>query len=458
MVKRYIYLGMSAILALAGCAGSRGTAMPVPRLLGRDIQSFRASSDNAEKSVSTEAVEPRDTITLHRALALALMKNPELAAYSWDVRAAEARALQASLLPNPEIEVEVEEFDAGGDGNAGGFDTAETTIVLSQLVELGGKRRKRTEVAKLKSELAGWDYEAKRLAVFTETTKAFVNVLASQERVTLAELSAKLAEDIFQTVTERVKAGKVSPLEQIRAKVTLSISQIEMKRSKLELDTARKQLAAMWGISSPRFSTVKGEFETVIDEIPPLAELFPHVSENPNLARRETDVRLKQSSIALEKAGRVPDLTASAGIQQFEETGDDAFTFGFSLSIPLFDRNQGSIREAEHLLAKARTEQLAAGIQIRKKLAEVHQELSSSHLASIMLRKDILPAAKRAFEAARDGYQQGKFGYLEVLDAQRTLFEARDQYIGTLRAYHKAVADVEQLIGMRLDTVRNNPE
>ncbi len=458
MVRKYIYLGMSAILALAGCAGPRGTGMPVPRPLGRDIQSFHAFSDDVEKSVTTEAVELQDTITLRQALALALMKNPELAAYSWDVRAAEARSLQATLLPNPQMEIEVEEFDAGRDGNASGFDTAETTIVLSQLVELGGKRRKRTEVAKLKSELTGWDYEAKRLAVLTETTKAFVNVLASQERVTLAESSARLAENVFQAVTERVKAGKVSPLEQIRAKVTLSISQIEMKRSKQELDIAGKQLAAMWGISSPRFSTVKGEFETVIDEIPPLDELFPHVSENPGLARRETDVRLKQSSIVLEKAGRVPDLTTSVGIQQFEETGDNAFTFGFSLSIPLFDRNQNSVREAEHLLAKARTEQLTTSVQIRKELAEVHQELSSSHLASITLKRDILPAARHAFEAARDGYQQGKFGYLEVLDAQRTLFEVRNQYIEALRSYHKAVAGVEQLIGVRLDTARNNPE
>jgi len=108
MVKKCSYFGMSAILALAGCTGPRGTGMPVPRPLGRNLQSFHASSDDAENVVSAEAVERQDTITLRQALALTLIKNPELVVYSRDIRAAEARILQAKALPNPEMEVEVE--------------------------------------------------------------------------------------------------------------------------------------------------------------------------------------------------------------------------------------------------------------------------------------------------------------------------------------------------------------
>ncbi|MFC1461084.1 TolC family protein, partial [Verrucomicrobiota bacterium] len=163
MVKKYIYFGMSAILALAGCAGPRGTGMPAPRPLGRDIQSFHASSEDVDTSVSAEAVERQDTITLRQALALALMKNPELAVYSWDIRAAEARILQAKALPNPEMGIEVEEF--GGSGDAQGFDSAKMSIVLSQVIELGGKRAKRRNTAALEMDLAAWQYEAKRLDI-----------------------------------------------------------------------------------------------------------------------------------------------------------------------------------------------------------------------------------------------------------------------------------------------------
>lgn len=442
-------LGLGLIIALTGCRSiDTETAWHKPRPLGADIVAYRPPSEECRSATpALEIEEPSGDITLRRALVMALMKNPEMAAVSWQVRASEARALQEGLLPNPEIEVEVEDFDSTGTG----FDTAETTITLSQLVELGGKRRKRMEVAKLESGLAGWNYEAKRLAVFTETTKAFVNVLASQERVVLAESSAKLAKDVFQVVTERVKAGKVSPLEQTRAKVTLSTSQIELKRSKQELDVARKQLVAMWGGESPRFSTVKGEFEAVINKIPPIAELLPHVLHNPDIAIWETAVRLKESAVALEEAGRLPDLTTSAGIQRFEETGDDAFKFGLSLPLPLFDRNQGSIREARYLVSKARAEQKATDVDIRKELAEVYQELLSSHLTVFALRNEVMPAAQRAFEGVRDGYQQGKFGYLEVLDAQRTLFEARGLYVGSLTAYHEALAEIEGLLGNKIE-------
>ena len=120
---------------------------------------------------------------MRQALSLALVKNPELAAFSWEVRAREARALQASLLPNPEIEVELENF--GGSGDVGGFEQTESTLLLRQLIELGGKRRKRTHVAALESDLAAWDFEIKRLDVFTQVTQFFVGVVSAQERVAL---------------------------------------------------------------------------------------------------------------------------------------------------------------------------------------------------------------------------------------------------------------------------------
>ncbi|MHC4682264.1 MAG: TolC family protein, partial [Planctomycetota bacterium] len=122
-----------------------------------------------------------EMMTLPRALSLALMHNPVLKAFSWEVRASEARALQASLWPNPELDVEVEEV--GGAGDRSGFDGAETTVQLSQFIELGDKRGKRTKVASLENDISQWDYEARRLDVFTSVVKAFTETLAAQERL-----------------------------------------------------------------------------------------------------------------------------------------------------------------------------------------------------------------------------------------------------------------------------------
>lgn len=82
MVKKYIYSGMSAILLLVGCAGPRGAGMPVPRPLGRDLQSFHASLDGVDQPVSNEVAERQDSISLRHALSCALMQNPELKAFS----------------------------------------------------------------------------------------------------------------------------------------------------------------------------------------------------------------------------------------------------------------------------------------------------------------------------------------------------------------------------------------
>jgi cobalt-zinc-cadmium efflux system outer membrane protein len=132
------------------------------------------------------------------------MHNPELAAFTWEVRAMEARTLQAGLAPNPEIGVEFEDF--AGSGDLQGINGAEVTVALSQVIELAGKRQKRTRVAALERDLTAWDYEATRLDVLTRVTQAFVAVLSAQERLAVDTELARLAEQVLQGAEARVKA------------------------------------------------------------------------------------------------------------------------------------------------------------------------------------------------------------------------------------------------------------
>jgi cobalt-zinc-cadmium efflux system outer membrane protein len=137
------------------------------------------------KVPSSGPKDPTGTITLSDAVSLALLNNPELKAFSLEVRVLEAQTLQAGLLPNPEIDTELENFMGSGEFDA--FDSVETTIQLSQLIELGGKRSKRKRVSSLERDLAEWDYLTKRADVLTEVTKAFIEVLAAQEHLSLSE-------------------------------------------------------------------------------------------------------------------------------------------------------------------------------------------------------------------------------------------------------------------------------
>ena len=141
------------ILGLMGCSASRDAAWPEPRPLGEAIPTYRPP---AEASPQLSLMDASDsTITLRGALALSLLHNPDLRAFAWEVRAREARVLQAGLPPNPEVGGEVENFN--GTGSLGGFGAAEMTFGLSHLVELGGDRVRRKQVAALERDLAGWD-------------------------------------------------------------------------------------------------------------------------------------------------------------------------------------------------------------------------------------------------------------------------------------------------------------
>jgi len=446
-------LGLACVVALfiaQGCATRPPeTQGPEPRPLGREFP-VRAAPRDAEGDDGSAALaeEPvGEEITLRRALALALLRSPKLSAVSWDIRIGEARRLQAGLFPNPELEVEVENF--GGSGEFAAFLGSEATVVLSQLVELGGKRNARKQVAAFDAELAAWDHEAARLAVLTDTTLAFLDVLAAQEQLRLAQDAHRVSGEVLAAAVARVKAGKVSPLEEVRAGVAVSKSAINLETARRTLEGARGYLAAAWGSWSPGFKHATGKLDAV-KPVPPLESIEGLVARNPDIARWAQEMEQRLAVLSLERAGRVPDLTVGAGVKYISGPDTPAFVFGFSIPIPFSDRNQGAILEAEYQIARAGDARKVAEVRTRAALAGAYHVLASAHGTAVSLRDDVLPAARRAYAAASESYKEGKLGYLDVLDAQRTLMEARQGHVDALITYHKAVAVVESLIGTGL--------
>ena len=439
-------------------------------------------------------------LSLRDAAALALTNSPALAAFEWKVRAAEARILQAGLRPNPELSLEVEDirFSRAPDGYAhsttvradgaglsatqdrsrdratsAGFSDTQLTLRLSQLVELGGKRIKRIQFAEREKATAQWDYETARLDVLTEVAKGFVTVLGAQKRIELLEHEAQVAEQVAMTVSERVKAGKVSPIEVTRAETQQVVARIAADKATRELAVARAGLAETWDSKTPDFDHVVGDFEAV-EAVAPFEELVQHISRNPDVTRWADEMESRQAALAVERSMRISDVTLSVGFRNrglpfpsqsgrsSESSGAVSWTAGnagstadrenllvagISLPLPVFNRNQGKIKEAECEAARAKEEQRGAGTHAHATLYAAYQRLSDFHDAVMALRNEVLPRAKDAFERTQEGYRQGKFGYLEVLDAQRTQLEANAQDLDALTGYHQAVAEVERLIG-----------
>jgi len=449
--KNLILLMISSAIIFCGCGPQNHKAAS----LAADVPIKETQTEHLPNKKYTNTAPPVQpdqaggTITLRDAVALALVNNPKLKAFSLDIRAAEARKLQAGLLPNPEIDVEVEEF--GGTGDRAGFDSSETSIRIGQLIELADKRSKRTHLADIEKDLAEFDFKSKRLDVMADVAGAFVDVLAAQERLNLSKELVDLSEKSYSTIAERVRAGQDSPVEETKAKIALSNTQIEFEKAGNKLISARHQLAATWGSSYPAFEKVTGEFYEM-SPAPSFEELAGLISQNPDIARWPVEENKHRAAVELEKAKATSDIKLSGGIKYLDEGDDSAFIVGLSIPFPLFNRNQGNIQQAVYVLAKTEEQYKAALTEIRASLAEASTKLSSSFSEINIIKNDVLPLARSAFDATNQGYRKGKFEYLVVLDAQRTFFEARAKYIEALAGYHKARADVERLIGQSLPT------
>lgn len=444
------------LLLLGSVSFALGQAV-APRPLGSDLPVYRPSDNESGRANPRTLENPTGRISLRDALALALMQSPELATFAWELRAREARILQAGRPPNPVLNTLVE--DLGGRTrftSAEGVIQPQTTIQLSQLIELGGKRAARQKFAAFSRDLAAWDYEAARIDVLTRVTEVYLDVLASQQAVALTEQVTSVVEQVQQTVGLRVAAGVVSPIEQTKADVALAAVRIESDRARRSLDADRRRLAALWGSSSARFESAAGDL-TVLPPVPAFDELQERLSQNPGLARWAAEISQREAALAVERSKRVPDVTVSAGYRRFTEIDSNAFLIGGSIQLPVLDRNRAGIGEASDRVSKAYEEQRAAQARVTAMLAEAYRALSSAKDEVTALASNVLPGARSAFEAVGEGYRLGKFGYLEVLDAQRTLVSAGGQYLRALSDYHKAAAEVERLIGAPLADAASLP-
>lgn len=400
-----------------------------------------AATDDREP---TAVAVPSGTVTLSAALATAVANHPRLHALTWEKRARAGETQQAGLYPNPTVGTEIENFNGTGDRRT--WRAAETTVTIGQLFLLGGKRAKAQTAAAAAEDLAGWSYESARLNVLADTAKAFVGVLALQERLTIATQLEQLATQARHTVAATVQAGAVSPIEASRAEVVLSQAGIARRVLLHELSAARATLAASWGATDVTFERVQGQLDDLRPP-PPLKQLLAATDGNPDVARWDAERSALASHVALEEARAVPDITVRVGARHFADGNDGAAVAEVSIPLPFFDRNQGAIATARARLAQVDAERAATVTSVRSLIIAAYQDTSAAFERARSLRQTTIPEAERLHAGALDAYSKGLMRYIEVLDAQRTLFDLRGQYIQALADHHRAAAEIARLTG-----------
>ena len=385
------------------------------------------------------ASEPAAPLTLHTALALAAEANADLSAARHELAATDGAVQQAGLLPNPTLEVERVDRKRADDAR-------ETTFLLSQPLELGGKRGARMQAAEHTRDRAAAALGARQAEIRANVIDAWFAVLAAQEQLRLAQESSELAQRAAQATGRRVIAGKVSPVEETRAKVAAATVTLELLRARSELAVARKKLAAMWGNPSPRFDKADGDID-LLPSLPDQALLHHRLAQAPAMALARSELASRQSLAQVELSKRVPDITLNLGRKRSEELGRSQLIVGFSVPLPLFDRNQGNVLETTRRVDKARDELSSTVLRLDSELAQAREDFDLARAQALALRTDIVPGAQSAYAAASTGFENGKFGFLDVLDAQRTLLEARSQYLNALAQAHRAHAAIIRILG-----------
>ncbi len=440
----------AALLMIVGC---RPHPLDAPGPSGSTATQTPAGISNVHADEGQGDAPPRPTgdLTLSDASATALIHSPRLRVYATDVRIAEARAIQAGLWSDPEVSIELENF--AGSGRLSGTAAVETTLSLAQTFPLGGDIQRRRELAGVRRQLTNWDYEAQRLAVLSQLTCRFVEAMAADRRIALAEKELELARATQDITSKRVAAGDASPVEQSRVIVPVITTEVALKRARRERHAAYRRVAASWGGREVTFERVTGDLER-LDDPPSLDTLVGLVNQNPSVARWATEISARIAEQRLAEAEAVPDLTGGIGLKHHGEDDEMALVVGISLPLPLFNRRQGDILAARFGAASARQRRRDAELRIESMLSAAYADLAGSYDEAVAMHARAIPAATRAYAATRQAFNEGELPFLDVLDAQRTLFDLQQRYVEALASYHAAVARIESLIGQPLSDIK----
>lgn len=388
------------------------------------------------------------SLTLSQAMRLALAHNSDLAVARLELQAMEAAELQAGTRPNPELGMQVEDTRRA---------TRTTTLQWSQPIELGGKRSARLSAAARSREQAAVALLAKQAQLRAAVATSFFEVLSTQEQVRLTQASLELARKVSAIAGKRLQAGKVPPLEQAKAQVAEAGVRAELAQAQSDLLMARQRLTSFWGQGTGVFVRVDGQTEALPD-LPTAQRLENLLAQAPEIRLAQLDIAKRQALVEGERAKRVPDLTVTLGAKRDAELGRTQAIVGLSIPLPLMDTNQGNLSEALRREEQARESLTGTTLRVQTDAAQAVERLRLAREQVQMLRAEALPAAQSAYDAAVKGYELGKFAFLDVLDAQRTLFPLRQQILRSTADAYRAAAELDRLLGRDAQQDEKSPE
>lgn len=383
------------------------------------------------------ATRPVEHLTLEQALEMAERLQPQLAEARALVEAAAGRAQQAGALPNPEAIVGAQQIPFNGDQS----NQREYIAGIAQPIPLGGRLGKAREAELLDGEVRKRGLEVTRRELRKRVHSAFATALYQDKAFQTQGQVAQNVGKLVATTKARVEAGDAVPEDVARVEMELARAEVEVQRSQSLREQAMIALAAGIGDARLNVQSLSGNLNTTL-EIPTLESLAANLSANPEMLQADANLRASQARIDLAKAERIPDVKVEALYHRLEGTKENTFDIGLSIPLPLFNRNQGRLREAraEATAAEARSRMTENELNLR--LRESYGQLTSALATSRALQTEILPRAETVLKSAESRYVAGDTSLADVLPVRRDWAAVQLTHLESLRDVMQAWAEV----------------
>lgn len=379
---------------------------------------------------------------------MALEKNPTLAQAEAAVRAAEGRARQAGLLPNPTIGAAVNEYSFRQPSK-----TAEYLGFVEQALVIGGRLRQGRRLFEQERQRTQAEAEAQRQAVRGLTRLAYYQALGAQTLVDVRGKLARVAREAVGISGELYNVGQADRPDILEV-------EIEAERAELDLAAARNELQRAWRlvtavVADPSLppARLEGDLEAEapdLEQDPALANLVPS-SPQVRIARAEQERAL--AAVDLARAQRVPDLVLRGSLGYNREILDVLGgakgwegALELSLQLPIFNRNQGAIAAARAEAERAEAEVRRVELDLQARLGGALADYRNARETARRYREKLVPNAQRAYDMYRSRFHEMAAAYPQVLIAQRTLFQLRAAYVTTLVDLWQAVARLQAFL------------
>jgi outer membrane protein, heavy metal efflux system len=369
-------------------------------------------------------------LDLERTLLLARQRAPALLAARARIAEAEGRLAGASiaLRDNPSLEALV-----GRDLASGGRPVVEATVW--QPIELGGGRSARIAAARAGIDRERAGAEIARRALLREVATAYFRALHTAERMRIAERAQALAQATVEVAERRQKAGEAGALDGTVARAAFGRARAEVHGAAADLARVTGELEVLLGLEKSDRVVLRG----TLTADRPRPALSAKASRRPELRLLAAERDEAAAEAAAARGRRWPDF--ALGVRYAQEESQHALLGGLQISLPFFERGQGTSQSALARRTRAALElsatERAADIELRTALDAYRQRLRV--LAEI--ERVVLPELDRGERISRQSYEAGETALVDLIAVRREFIEARRFHLDAL--LQAAVAGIE---------------